>query len=141
DAAEALGARRLRDALETAVEAPARLLDGIDQQIADDRHVPLSPRANDRAQVHGRAGVADVVNIEAVIVARDEHVSGEDEIGVREIEEARPRLGPAVARVLAPAGRAVGVRAAVDRLRSVPGRFGGPAGPPGAAQRLELAGH
>src|SRR5690606_23534633 len=39
DAEKALPARRARNALQAAVEPPARLLDRIDQQIVDDGHV------------------------------------------------------------------------------------------------------
>jgi hypothetical protein len=93
DAAETLLARRRADALQAAIQPAARLLDRHDQQIAGDRDVALPARTDDRAHELGRTPAADVVDVEAVIVAGDEHLAGEHEIGIGEVQQARPRLG------------------------------------------------
>ena len=91
DAAEALFARHVDHALQAAVETSARLLDGQDQQIADDRHVALATRAHDRAQEFRGAGIADVVGIEPVVVARNDDIARENEVRIGEIEQAWAR--------------------------------------------------
>src|SRR5207302_65221 len=50
DAAETLGADRLLNALDAAVDPAADLLNGHEQQIAVDRHVALPARADDGGQ-------------------------------------------------------------------------------------------
>ena len=55
--AKALGARVFSHPLEPAVEPPARLLNRHDQQVADDRDVALSPRADHGAEQFRQSGV------------------------------------------------------------------------------------
>ena len=52
--AEALAAHVVLDALTPAVDAAERLLDGHDQQIADDGDIALAARADHRAEQRGR---------------------------------------------------------------------------------------
>ena len=83
-AAEALHAHAVLDALGAAVEPAAGLLRGHEQEIAVDRHVPLSTRTYHRHMQLDVAGVGDVVDLEAVVVALEEVIPLEGEIRVRE---------------------------------------------------------
>ncbi len=80
--AEALGADVLTDALQAAVQPAAGFLDGHDQEVADEGHVALSARTNDRTHQLRHAVRVQPVDVEAVVVAGDQHVAGEGHVGV-----------------------------------------------------------
>ena len=90
DAAEALRADGIGDALEPAVEAPPRLLDRHDQQVADHRHVALAAGADDGGYQPGRCRRLDPVGVEPVVAADEQPVPGERQIGDPEAEQASP---------------------------------------------------
>ena len=97
------------EALGTAVDAAAGLLDRHEQQVAVHRDIALAARADERAVQHRVVRVRDVVDLEAVEAADDGTVTGEGEIGVdepevvgRRVERCNPRI---VVEVLDPACR------------------------------------
>ncbi len=90
DAAETLGAHRLVDALDSAVEAAPGLFHRHEQQVPEDGHVALAAGADHGDQVLRRRRVLDVVGIEPVEIADEEPVPAEREVRVREVQEARP---------------------------------------------------
>ena len=90
DAAEALGADRLLNALRSAVEPAPRLFHRHDQQVAVDRHVSLAARAHHGGDEPGLPRILDVVGIEPVKAAEEEMVPLEREVREREAEGVRP---------------------------------------------------
>ena len=74
------------DALRSAVDAAARLLDRHDQQVAVDGHVALAARADDRRDEPRLARVLDVIGVEPVEVTDEEVLPLEREIGVGEVQ-------------------------------------------------------
>ncbi len=96
NAAKALGTFGLGYSLQTTVQATASLFHRHNEQITDDRNIALPARANYRAEQLRRAGFRDVVGVKSVIVARHNHVAGEKQIGIREVHQARARLGSLV---------------------------------------------
>ena len=89
-AAEALVAHVLGHALTPAVDAAARLFHGHDQEIADDGDIALSAGTDHRAEQGGRLGIGEAVDVEAVVVAGHQHVTGERHVGLREGEQRGP---------------------------------------------------
>ena len=85
-ATEPLGAHRVLIALRAAVDAAARLLDRVEEQVSVHRHVALSARTHDRCEQLGAPRVLDVVGVEAVEIADEQLMSLEREIRVREAE-------------------------------------------------------
>ncbi len=76
------------------------MLDRINEQVADNGHVTLTARADDRAQQCGKSRIADVVGIEAVVITGNEDVADKHEIRVRKVQETRPRLRTFVVEIL-----------------------------------------
>ena len=82
-----------RDALRTAVRASVQGLGGHEHQMAVNRHVALATRAQQgRAQLRARRTV-DVVGVDAVVIADEEMVAAESEIGIRGAVLIAGRLG------------------------------------------------
>ena len=92
DAAEPLRARRRFDALRAAVDAPARLLNRHEEQVAMNRDVALPSGTHRRRQQPRTLRAVDVVRVEAVEIADDHVVAAEREVGIREIQAAGPLL-------------------------------------------------
>ena len=84
-APESLRADILADAAQPAIEPPPGLLCRHEQQVADDGHVTLSARADDRRH-ELRALPGQLIDVEAVVAARDQHVIAESHVGIDEAE-------------------------------------------------------
>ena len=97
--AEALLAHLLVNALASAIDARARVLDRQQEQIAHDGRIALPARTHDRADQPGRLPF-DIVEIEAVIIAHRHEVAGEGEVGVGEAQEGRALAIAAPRRIL-----------------------------------------
>jgi hypothetical protein len=132
DAAEALGADILGDALPPAIDPRRILLDGHDQELADDRHVALAARADHgRGQARLAAGV-EPVEVEAVIAAGRHQVAGKGHVGIGEAQlrgalakaRAARRVGTG-GRLTLGLGRGPGGRLLGGDLRRQAGRVGG----------------
>src|SRR5690349_24389267 len=91
DAAEPFGADRLLYASRAAVDAPARLLDGHEQQVAVNRKIALTAGADDRRDQARLRGGRDVVDVEAVEIADEQLVAPEGHVRVPELEAGPPR--------------------------------------------------
>src|SRR3546814_2013093 len=85
-APEPLWARILGYTPKAAIDPAAGLLDRHDEDVAGDRHVPLSARADDRADQAGLVPPT-AVEVEAVIIAEREQVAGKGHVGIGEIEK------------------------------------------------------
>ena len=106
DAAEALAAHRSLHALRAAIDPPARLLHRHDQEMAVDRHVALTAGAHHRRDQPGLVGSLDIVGVEPMIVADEDHVAAEGEIRVGEAGSIRQRRDRTEAAHRAEAGSA-----------------------------------
>ena len=95
DAAEALGAHRVLDALRAAVEAARGALARHEEQVLVHRDVALRRRAEVADRERRLGGVGNVPDLEAVVVALDGVLAGERQVGVRGAQEllGRRRLG------------------------------------------------
>jgi len=71
---------------QAAIDSGAHVLHGHDQQVAGDRHVTLAARADNGAH-QLRHCFADVVDVEAVIVAGHQYVIGEGHVSVGEAQQ------------------------------------------------------
>ena len=91
--AEALHADAVLHPLGAAVEASAGFLRGHEQQVAVDGHVALAAGTHDRDVQLDVAGVGDVVDLEAVVVALEEVIPLECEVRVGETRPLARRLG------------------------------------------------
>ena len=76
-------------ALGTAVDSPAILLDGNEQQVPVDRRVTLTTGTDERRAQSGVGRIGNVVNLEPVEVAHDGVITGDGEVRVHEAEVAR----------------------------------------------------
>ena len=74
--------RRNRDALRAAIDAAVHGLGRHKEQVAIDRDIALSARTHQRSAQFDLARVIDVVEVDAVIVAHEEMVADEGEVGV-----------------------------------------------------------
>ena len=90
DTAEALGAHRLRDSLQAAVEASPRLLDRHDQQVAHHRDIALTAGADHGRDQLRRGRNLDAVRVEPVEAADEHLIAGEREVRVAEVEQSAP---------------------------------------------------
>src|SRR3546814_1643877 len=103
-APEPLWVRILGYTPKAAIDPAAGLLDRHDEDVAGDRHVPLSARADDRADQAGLVPTK-AVEVEAVIIAEREQVAGKGHVGIGEIEKRRAFAELRVAFVVAPGFR------------------------------------
>ena len=87
DAAQPILADRLGHALDAAVDPPRQAFARHEQQVLVDRDVALRRRADIRHHRHRLGRVADVVDLEAVVVALDRVLPAERQIGVRHAEK------------------------------------------------------
>ena len=85
--AETLLAHILVHTLTPAVHAAACLFDRHDQEIADDGDIALSARTDYRAEQGWRFRLGEAVDIEAVVIAGDQHIAPERHVGLREREQ------------------------------------------------------
>src|SRR5262245_34650915 len=88
DAADALLAHRVLHALPAAVDAPARLLDGEEEQVSIESGIALATGAHERAAQLRIVRIGDVPHLKAVESALHDDVPLEREIAVQEAEVA-----------------------------------------------------
>ena len=89
EATKTLIADFLGDTLQAAVNAAACLFDGHDQQVVNNRDVPLTTRAHDRRGQIRLPVVSQRVNIEAVIAARHHDVIPESDVRIGKAQQGR----------------------------------------------------
>jgi len=85
--AEAFLAHISGNALKPAIDAPTRLLDAHDEDIAHNRDIALPAGAHNRTHQRRDTIIAQLVNVEAVIAACDHDIVEEGHIGVGKVEQ------------------------------------------------------
>jgi len=87
DAAETLGARVRPDAFAAAIDSTIGGFHGHQHQVAHDRHVALTTRADDRTDQSGLRAHSEAIEVDAMIVTGRQKIAGEGHVRVGEAQE------------------------------------------------------